>query len=114
MEPTMEDVEATVRTSQQMLAQCEAVLDQVARSNVDFAKLTADFQAEMQRMNEALNSPKATAETVRQYQALIKELEEDVGNIDAFVAEAEASAPATATATESSAGKPSARRGMRI
>jgi hypothetical protein len=110
VQPTTDDIEFTMRTSQQVLDQGAALLEQVGRSNVDFAKLSADWQAEVRRMGEAVNSPKATAEIGEQYVAVIKELQADLATVDSLLAEAQALAPAN----ESSAAKPSRHRGMRV
>jgi hypothetical protein len=110
MEPTADEIEATKRTSQQVLEQSTALLERFGRSNVDFAKLLADLQAEVRMIGEAIKSPKTTEEMARQYLTALEELRSDMQKVDAILGEAPASAPASG----GSAAKPSRRRGMRV
>ena len=106
--PTKEDVEATMRTSQQVLEQGESLLEQFARGDADIAKLSAEWQAEVERMREAVNSPKATPRIAEQYLAALKEMQAEMTAVDALFNEAQA------PASGSPGAKPSRHRGMRV
>jgi hypothetical protein len=108
MQPTKEDVESTMRTSQQVLDQGETLQEQFARGNADLAKLSADWQAEVERMSEVVNSPKATAQLAEQYLAALKEMQTEMTAVDALLNEAQA------PASGSPGAKPSRHRGMRV
>jgi hypothetical protein len=112
MQPSAEDIEATKRKSQQVLERSEALLAELGRSNVDFAKLYADLQAEVKRMSEVVNSPKATEKIAEQYLAAIEELRAELESVDSILSKAPA--PVSTPANEGSAAKPSRRRGMRV